>query len=97
MLRSFIVFCLGTTGWEVCLHGEVYETLAVGWSADSESIVDALAKDFRMTKFYVKNFSTGSNPKTSVGAGLDVVSKYAIQGIFHGHFGCISSWVYETV
>ena len=50
-----------------------------------------------MTKLYVKNFSTGSNPKTSVGAGPDVVTKYAIKGIVHGHFGCISSWVHETV
>ena len=30
---------------EFCIHGKVYETLAVGRSADSESMVDALDKD----------------------------------------------------
>ena len=50
-----------------------------------------------MTKFYVKNFSTGSNPKTNIGAGPDGMIEYAIQDIFPGHFGCIPSWVHETV
>ena len=39
-----------------------------------------------MTKFYAKNFSTGSNPETNVRAGSDRVVEYATQGSFNGNF-----------